>query len=220
MKSTTRDFERFRYSADERSRITAACAPTADTDHVIWLLEAAWINYAMEKATDYSDDKRGRISRVLDRLRELGDEMEKLHGSLDDKEPRDPNDAVEDFLDRLAIDLKKSWAMYEGQLAQEFARTSRIIASRSGDTDPHLEILYSQVLVTWTQNAGGKLVANPSRSKTGARTGGPQARFFTAALTPVLKDDFPKSLHHIFERECERRSGLREQVWFSPYAPS
>jgi hypothetical protein len=69
-----------------------------------------------------------------------------------------------------------------------------------------LQRYYQAVLCVWTDHLGREI----KRSNDGNHESGPLARFFNAAIEPVLGDAAPANgtLKGIFEREKRRRAGL------------
>jgi hypothetical protein len=192
------------FSEDEQSRI-AEFVPASDRQEVILTLEVVWFEYLIIKST--SLEKLESFRRIQGLLRDLAQEMVNAHG------PPDPSKHGDYFhgltIEGAASALLDATTVYAEKIAREISNISSSRALRSGNKlDPYAEFLYSRVLAVWTEQAHGQLVRFSSD--------GPQARFFKAALAPILKNSCPKSkttLDGIFEREWERRNGRRERFW-------
>jgi hypothetical protein len=187
--------ERPRYSLAQRKLILNECASANDDERVIGSLEFWWLLYQLGKHRDTTREVVDKWNRIVRRIRAVLDEL-------------NDGPTIELFVHSPAP-LREMLIQAEEQLVRRRDEFASILANQRGNRDIHREQLYSCVLYTWTHIARGKLVKSPASTK----TGGPQSRFFLAAVQPVLGQVLPAdTLKSIFKRESERRRGIRESI--------
>jgi hypothetical protein len=187
--------ERPRYSLAQRTLILKECASANDGDRVIGSLEFWWVLYQVGKHRDTTREVVDKWNRIVRRIRAVVDELND-----------DPT--IELFVHSPAP-LREMLIQAEEQLVRRRDDFASILANQRGNRDIHRQRLYSCVLYTWTHLARGTFVTSPASTT----TGGPQSRFFLAAVEPILGRVLPAdTLKSIFKRESKRRSGMLESL--------
>jgi hypothetical protein len=206
---------------DSQKEIISATIPSTAThrpEEVIEWLESVWFEYELIKKDHESEADRKGWGKIETKLREVLQLIEKI------EDPRDPvlvakppsiyegNDDYDEQLASRVIEFREMLARSASAAGKHKDRLDRAIADKS----LHIESLYTGVLDAWV-DAGCKFSKGSD-----TKTGGPQARFFAAAVSPILGDSTPKttSLGNIFWRNAPRyREGGKPNRFTFPLLP-
>ena len=201
---------RFTYNPSHRRAIVNALLPNMDVDRAIERLESAadiflFTKHVMEpKETKDAKLKWSKVSRLAEELLEAILDAEDINNPLLTRVEilRDFDFSPSEHQQKEAQELLAILGRLSTESRAEERGLALAIADRKGGRDRYREFFYCDVLHIWTE-LGGFLTPTSRTS-----TGGPLARFFNAAIVPVLGEALTvETMRDVVGRQRKRIKG-------------